>query len=452
MMFRLEDIIAATGADIIKEDLSSSDLNKEIYSFSTDTRTIEEGQIYLPLKGASFDGEKFLAQAIEKGAIGCFITGEEYPDNAKIVLKVEDTLTAYMQLANFKREKLNPITIAITGSSGKTTTKEIVNSVLSVRFKTHKTFSNHNNEIGFCQTLMDMPEDTEVLIVEMGMRGLGEIELLSKYCEPDYAVITNAGSAHIGRLGSLDNIAKAKSEITKYLNPSGTLVAQNNDRIKKFVSDFKGKKIYHDLKDVEITERKPSYTKFVYKEKEYEINSEGDYNADNSVTAIELGYLLGMNYEEIHKGLLNYKPIEKRWETQDVKGLKIINDSYNANPESMKASVSTFLQLYKNPVVVLGNMGELGDYADELHKCVGKYLSTLPETKNARFLTVGEYAKEIGEILENSAEFVRNFDNNDEVSKYIIDNVDAGTTIFLKASRSMKFEEIIGKIEGEVKK
>ena len=444
MKFSLEEIVTATGAKVIKNITDIRD-----FSFSTDTRTIEKGQLYLPLKGASFDGENFLSQAIEKGAEGCFITKDEYPENAKVILKVENTLTAYMQMANYKRKKLNPITIGITGSSGKTTTKEIVYSVLSTKFRTHKTFSNHNNEVGFCQTLMMMPENTEVLIVEMGMRGLGEIELLSRYTEPDYAVITNAGSAHIGRLGSLDNIAKAKSEIVKYLKPTGTLIAQNNDRIKKFVTEFSGQKIYHDLNDVEIIERKPSYTKFIYKNKEYELNVEGDYNADNSVTAIELGYLLGMNYDEIHKGLLTYKPIEKRWEAQDIKGLKVINDSYNANPESMKASVSTFLQLYKNPVVVLGDMGELGDYTDELHKCVGKYLSTLPQTRNARFLTVGEHAKEIGEILENSAEFVKNFENNDEVSKYIIDNVDAGTTIFFKASRTMKFEEIIGKLEGE---
>ncbi len=446
MKFTIEEICAATSAEVIKNNTDIRD-----FTFSTDTRTIEKGQIYLPLKGASFDGENFLSQAVDKGAEGCFITKSEYPENAKIVFKVEDTLKTYMQLANYKRRKLNPITVGITGSSGKTTTKEIVYSVLSTKFKTHKTFSNHNNEIGFCQTVMSMPEDTEILIIEMGMRGLGEIELLSKYAEPDYAVITNAGSAHIGRLGSLDNIAKAKSEIVKFLKSEGALISQTNDRIKKFVSEFKGQKIYHDLNDVKILERQPSYTKFVYKEKEYALNVEGDYNVDNSVTAIELGYLLGMNYDEIKNGLLSYKPIEKRWEAQEINGIKIINDSYNANPESMKASVSTFLQLYKNPVVVLGNMGELGDYTDELHKCVGKYLSTLPETKTAKFLTVGEYAKEIGEILEKSAEFVKNFENNDEVSEYIKDNIDAGTTIFLKASRSMKFEEIIGKLEGEVK-
>ena len=444
MKFSLEQIIAATNAKIIKNNSNNSDM----YTFSTDTRTVEKGQIYIPLKGASFDGEKFLEQAVEKGAAGCFVTQDNYPNAAKIVLKVENTLYAYMQLANYKRKKLNPITIGITGSSGKTTTKEIVYSVLSSKFKTHKTFSNHNNEIGFCQTVMDMPDDTEILIVEMGMRGLGEIELLSKYTEPDYAVITNAGSAHIGRLGSLDNIAKAKSEIVKYLNPNGVLIAQNNNRLKIFTSDFEGQKIYHDLSDVEIVERNQSYSKFIYKNRIYELNVEGDYNVDNSVTAIELGYLIGMNYEEIKNGLLSYKPIEKRWEVQDIKGIKIINDSYNANPESMKASVSTFLQLYKNPVVVLGDMGELGIYTDELHKGVGEYLSTLPQTKNAKFFTVGEYAKEIGEILEKSGGFVKKFENNDDVSKYIVDNVDVGTTIFLKASRSMKFEEIIGKICG----
>ena len=443
MMFSIEEIITATGAEVIKNTT-----DRDLFTFSTDTRTIEKGQIYLPLKGASFDGEQFLDKAAELGAEGCFITQKKYPETSKIVFRVENTLTAYMQLANFKRRKLNPITVGITGSSGKTTTKEIVYSVLSRKFKTHKTFSNHNNEIGFCQTVMSMPEDTEILIVEMGMRGLGEIELLSKYSEPDYAVITNAGSAHIGRLGSLDNIAKAKSEIVKHLNPQGVLISQNNERIKKFVSDFNGKKIYHDLNDVEIIERKPSYTKFVYKNKEYELSVEGDYNVDNSVTGIELGYLLGMTYSEIREGLMSYKPIEKRWEAQDINGLKVINDSYNANPESMKASVSTFLQLYNNPVVVLGNMGELGDYTDELHKGVGEYLSTLPQVKTAKFLTVGEYAKEIGEILEKSGGFVKNFENNDDVSKYIVDNVDVGTTIFLKASRSMKFEEIIGKLGG----
>ena len=355
-----------------------------------------------------------------------------------------------MELSNFLRHKVNPKVAAITGSSGKTTTKEIIYSVLSKKFKTHKTFSNHNNEIGFCETLMSMPEDTEVLIVEMGMRGFGEIELLSKYSEPDFAIITNAGSAHIGRLGSLDNIAKAKSEIVKYLKPDGVLISQNNERIKKFVK-FNGQKIYYELSDAEILERKPSYTKFIYKNREYELNVEGDYNVENSLSAIELAYLLGMEYDEVKSGLAAYKPIEKRWEVLDIDGFKVINDSYNANPESMKASVSTFLQLYENPLVILGDMGELGEYTDELHKMVGNYLGSIPQIKSAGVITVGKFAKRIGDQLFNKAAFVKNFENNDEVCKFILDNADVGTTIFLKASRSMKFEEIINRLNGEIK-
>ncbi len=445
MMFKLDEIIEASGAELVKNTSESDD-----FKISTDTRKINKGELYLPLKGASFDGENFLAQAVEKGAEGCFITKDDYPEDAKIVLKVKDTLAAYLSLARFLRRKYNPETIAITGSSGKTTTKEIVYSVLSKKFKTHKTFSNHNNEIGFCETLMNMPEDCEVLIVEMGMRGPGEIELLSKFAEPDFAVITNVGTAHLGRLGSLDNIAKAKCEIVKYLKKDGTFIAQNNERIRKFVQ-FDGEKIYYSLNDVEIHERKPSYSKFLYNALKYELNVEGDYNVENSLAAINLGLKLGMSYDEIRSGLASYRPIEKRWEMQNVRGYKIINDSYNANPDSMKAAVSTFLRHYENPVVVLGDMGELGGMEDELHKSVGDYLAGLDYGKGAKYLTVGKLAGEIGEELENKGLFVKNFENNEQVSNYIIDSIDAGATIFLKASRNMKFEEIIDQLKGEIK-
>lgn len=446
MMFNLDDILKASGAELIKNTSKEKD---DDYIISTDTRTIKSGELYLPLKGTSFDGEKFLQNAIDAGAEGCFITGDVYPENAKIILKVKDTLKAYMSLANYTRRAHNPKVIAITGSSGKTTTKEIVYSVVSEKFKSHKTFSNHNNEIGFCQTVLSMTEDCEVLIIEMGMRGLGEIELLSKYAEPDYAIITNAGSAHIGRLGSLDNIAKAKSEIVSHLKSDGTLISQNNERLKKFV-EFNGQKIYYSLKDVEILERRPSYSKFIYEGREYELNVEGDYNVENSLSAINLGYKLGMSYDEIKRGFMAYKPIEKRWEVQEIGGYKIINDSYNANPESMKASVSTFVQLYENPVVILGDMGELGDMEVELHRSVGEYL-VKNAPKSTRFLSVGILAKEISAPLKAAGFFVKNFENNDEVSKFILANINAGNTIFLKASRSMKFEEIIEKIKGEVK-
>lgn len=440
MMFEKEELIKATGAEVLKNNGENCR-----YTISTDTRTIKHGNIYLPLKGETFDGEKFIEKALEAGAEAYFTTSDYVFDNAKFVLKVIDTKKAYIDIANYYRNKINPITVGITGSAGKTTTKELVYSVLKEKFNTQKTFSNHNNEIGFCQTVLGMNKDTQALIVEMGMRGLGEIEEISIPLEPDFAIITNCGSAHIGRLGSLDNIAKAKCEIAKGLKKDGTFIALNQDIIKKHLK-FDGEKIFYSIKDVEILSKAPSYSKFKYKNHIYELNVEGEYNIENSLSAIELGLKLGMNEDLIAKGLSSYRPIEKRWEVEEIKGFKFINDSYNANPESMKASVKTFVELYKEPVVVLGDMGELGEDEKKYHFQVGEFLASL--NKQAKYLLVGKLAKNIGKPLENTGLEVKYFDNTQDVSCYIVENLNKSNTIFLKASRSMKFEEILNNIRG----
>ena len=440
MMFSRDELIEITGAIVLKDEISSL----KTLAISTDTRTIKESDIYLPLKGASFDGENFIDKALDAGALAYFTTNECIFENAKLVLKVENTLSAYLKLAQYYKSKLNPITIGITGSSGKTTTKEIVYSVLNEKFKTHKTFSNHNNEIGFCQTILSMPTDTEALIVEMGMRGLGEIELISTHLNPDYAIITNSGTAHVGRLGSLDNIAIAKCEITKGLKENGTFIALEQDIIKKHVQ-FNGEKIYYNLKGVEIIEKNQSYSKFKYKNEIYELNVDGDYNIENSLSAIELGLKLGMTPDEIRQGLASYHPIEKRWEVEEIKGIKFINDSYNANPDSMKASVKAFIENYPNPLVILGNMGELGENEVQYHKEVGEYLAKL--NYKVKYLTVGNLAKEIGKILTSKNIDVTSFDSNSQAACYILENLNNSYTIFLKASRSMKFEQILEEIK-----
>ncbi len=293
---RLSEIAKITNSIILSDFKEDLDVN-----ISTDTRTIEAGNFYLPLKGASFDGENFISQAIEKGAIGAFCT-QEHPElvNKNIALfKVENTLEAYLKLANARRKKLNYTVVAITGSSGKTTTKEIVASTLSAKFKVFKTPLNHNNEIGFCQTIFATPDDTEVLVLEMGMRGLGEIELLSKYAEPDITIVSNVGTAHIGRLGSRENIAKAKCEIVKYQRGK-TFIAHNDELIRKTV-DFNGEKIFYSIKDVNIIEKNASYSKFEYLDNEFELNIGGDYNIENSLAAINCGLKLKMSPQEIQK-------------------------------------------------------------------------------------------------------------------------------------------------------
>ena len=486
MKFSLEEILEATGAKILKNKVGEDDK----FTFSTDTRTIKKGEIYLPLKGENFDGEKFVDKALESGAVGFFITKEkakskkryggievwmygmvEADNQAKkpfiytsnpptlpnIVLQVKNTLTAYLQLANFYRKKINPITVAITGSSGKTTTKEMAFCVACEKFKTHKSELNFNNEIGLCKTILSMPDDTEVLILEMGMRGLGEIELLSKYSQPDISIIANVGTAHIGRLGSRENVAKAKCEIVKYMKENGTLIAHEDDLIKKEKGKRKKEKeeeepIYFSLDKVNILNRSIGYSKFEYKNHEYELNIEGDYNIQNSLAVIEMGLKLGMDENDIASGLRKYSPIEKRWEVQEIKGLKIINDSYNANPDSMQAAIKTVLDVYTSPLLlVLGDMGELGKNEVDYHKEIGEFLAKNIK-QNVNVITVGKLANEITEVLNKNGGFSKNFENNLQTSRYILDNVKIGTTIVLKASRSMKFEEIIDEVKREKQK
>lgn len=428
---KISELILATNAKIIGK--FDEDLDVRI---STDTRTIQKGDFYLPLKGASFDGEKFISQALEKGAVGAFCT-ENHPtsilpvqEGSKILLQVLDTLIAYLQLANYRRNKLDLQVVAITGSSGKTTTKEIVASTLESKYKVFKTPLNHNNEVGLCQTIFATPDDTEVLVLEMGMRGLGEIELLSKYAEPDITIVSNVGTAHIGRLGSRENIAKAKCEIVKYQRGK-TFIAHDDELIKSTVK-FDGEKIFYSIKDVNVLERKPNYSRFEYQDNIYELNVGGDFNIENALSAINTGHKLGLTVREIQEGLKSYKPIEKRWEAVQVNGYEIINDSYNANPESMRAFVDTIFELYTDYVLILGDMGELGENEVQYHKELGEYI--YKKNSKVNIITIGNLSKNIAEP---------NFSTDEEAVEYIKNNVSKNTKLFLKASRSMKFEKII---------
>ena len=426
---KISELIKVTNAKIIGNIEEDFEIN-----ISTDTRTIKEGDFYLPLKGASFDGEKFINQAFEKGAVGAFCTQENPAIVGKISLQVPNTLIAYLQLANYLRNQMDLKVVAITGSSGKTTTKEIVSATLESKYKVFKTPLNHNNEVGLCQTIFATPKGTEILVLEMGMRGLGEIELLSKYAEPDLTIISNVGTAHIGRLGSRENIAKAKCEIVKYQKGS-TFIAHDDELIRKTV-EFDGEKIFYSINDVNILEKDVNYSKFEYKNNIYELNVGGDYNIENALSAINAGEKLGLAVNEIQQGLKTYKPIEKRWETVKSGGFEIINDSYNANPESMRAFINTIFELYNDYVIILGDMGELGDNEIEYHRQLGEYILN-KNIKNPIF-TVGSLSKHISDVCSGL-----HFDTVENVVNYVKNNVQKSSKIFLKASRSMKFERII---------
>lgn len=440
MKFSFRELIKTLDCEVLyKKDNLDEDIK---CSISTDTRKIEHGNIYLPLRGENFDGHNFIDKAVESGAIGYF-TQDKYKINkdAEFVIYVKNALVAYLELAKYIRNKINPYVIAITGSCGKTTTKEMLYSVFSTQFKTHKTILNHNNEIGLCQTFFNMPEDTEIAIIEMGMRNLGEIELLSNYSNPDMGIISNIGSAHVERLGSVENIARAKCEIASNLKPDGVFVGVDSDKIKNNLK-YSGKKIYTKLADVKDISITTDITTFNYKNETYSITQPGEYNISNALLAIEAGLYRGVTIENIKKGLLNYKPIEKRWEKTEINGLTIINDSYNANPESMNAVLKTFLSIYSKPIIlVLGDMGELGKDSIMYHKQVGEFLS---KYEGITLYTVGNLARH---IAKNTTLNAHEFDNNEDCAKYIVQNAPKGATVLLKASRAMKFEEIIEKIK-----
>ena len=238
MKFNIDEIVKVTGAKILHKTKTDG-----VFEISTDTRKLEKGNIYLPLRGENYDGHNFIDKALENGAAGYF-TQEKYKVNkdADFVLYVQNTLVSYLQLAKYIREKINPKVIAITGSSGKTTTKEMLASVLSTTFKTHKSKLNHNNEIGLCETMFSMPLDTEILVVEMGMRNLGEIQLLTSYSLPDAGIITNIGSAHVEKLGNLKNIALAKCEIAANLNPEGLFIGRDSEILRENLK-YAGKQV-----------------------------------------------------------------------------------------------------------------------------------------------------------------------------------------------------------------
>lgn len=440
MQFCLEEIISNLDCEVLH--LSSIYDKKQLFNISTDTRKLQKGDCYLPLRGENFDGHNFIDKALLEGATGYF-TQDKYKvnKNASFVIYVKNALVAYLALANYIRNKINPFVVAITGSCGKTTMKEMLSSVFSTTFKTHKTILNHNNEIGLCETMFNMPLDTEVVIVEMGMRNLGEIELLSKYSNPDIGIISNVGSAHVERLGNLTNIAIAKCEIASNLKPDGLFISPDSERIRENLK-YDGRKLFISPESAKNIKVEIGRTEFEYKGEKYIINQSGEYNAINAILVIEAALSKNIPVENIKKGLFNYQPIEKRWEKVTVAGYTIINDSYNANPESMNAVLKTFLAVYPKPqVIVLGDMGELGKDEIMYHKQIGEFLSNY---KDVKLLTVGTLARH---IARNTSLESYEFENTEDCAEFIVKNIDKSATILLKASRAMKFEKIIENIE-----
>lgn len=378
--------------------------NKENHRFSisTDSRNIKPSQIFLPLVGESFDGHDFINQVFERDINLSFCekkkTSKVNEKHKNKLLVVENSLNAYHKIANYHRKKINPKVIAITGSSGKTTVKDLISTVLSQKFKTHKTEKNFNNEFGVPKTILEMAEGTQILVLELAMRGKGQISQLSKTAEPDIAIITNISSAHIGILGNLNEIIEAKCEIFEHLKKDGSAFLVNDPALvahAKNVLDSKSiKEILFQDSEATNVKIKEGKTFFSFSQEDYCINALGKVHLLNAILAIKISKLLGLTKDEINKGLMKFKIPSGRGNVISLSKDKfLIDESYNANPDSVRAAVSNLIDCWdkKNKkILVLGELAELGQHEENLLNELNQWLSAQPITS---VITLGKQLK-----------------------------------------------------------
>lgn len=426
----------------------------QISSVSTDTRTLKPGDLFIALRGENHDAHDYLGRAIEAGA-GALIV-EEYSGAGQVpVIEVEDTLKALQDLAAYNRQQFQVPVIGITGSSGKTTTKDMAASVLEQKYKVLKTEGNFNNEVGLPLTLLKMDEMHQVVVVEMAMRGPGEIDLLARIASPDGAVITNVGEAHIERLGSVENIARAKAELLDHIPEKGFAVLhRESPHLPELAFRCRGKVIFFGAtgagvyaRDVRRERTGNRFTAVYYQEEaEIFVPVTGQHNVQNALAALAVGKQLGLSWKEIARGLEEAVFSSMRMEIKEAGGVTVINDAYNANPSSTKAALQALRETAgeRRAVAVLGNMLELGSQAAGGHFRVGRAAVSC----GVEYLfTVGDLA---GEYIAGGAEqsgmprgSIYRCSSNREALNKLINVLIPGDVVLVKGSRGMRMEEIV---------
>lgn len=437
---------------------------KKIKKISTDTRTLQRGDLFIALKGEKFDGHNFVKEAFKKGASGVVIQGKyQIPkpkcqiktQKKKIVIIVDDTLKALQQIAKYHRRKFNLPVIAIAGSTGKTTAKEILSSLLREKFLVLKTPENYNNEIGIPLTLLNLEKDHQVVILEMAMRAKGEIRLLTEIAEPNLGLITNIGQSHRGRLGSIADIAQAKGELLKSMSKEDLVVLNKDDPwLRRISKKTKAKVIFYGIKNEaevmagQIQNLKEAGWKFNLKARGYPTSSLslpllGEHNIYNALAALSIALSLGLNLSLIKKALSNLTAVPARLEMLKEKGVIVINDTYNSSPASLKSALLVLKEQIKGrrKIAVLGDMCELGEEAVRDHQEIGRVIAHLSLDL---LLLVGDLAKFIaqGAKLNKKMEIFL-FQNNKQVISKLRDIVCPGDAILVKGSRVTKMEEVV---------
>lgn len=351
---------------------------------STDTRTIQEGNLYFALKGEHFDGNNYIEYALQQGAAYCISSDPQYL-SAENVLVVKDTLQTLQELANYHRHQLTIPFIAITGSNGKTTTKELLANCLGTKFKTHFTRGNLNNHIGVPLTILQITKETEIAIIEMGANHIGEIAALCQIAEPTYGLITNIGDAHLDGFGSPEGVLKGKSELADYIRQHQGIffINANEKSLAPLQEKFSSSIHYGDHSNCVKTNyniaqiSSDPVLQFSLNDKIYISQLAGGYNYNNILTAIAVSDYFGVTPVDSAKAISAYSPNNNRSQWREYMGTRILMDAYNANPSSMQQAILNFSHLQVSPKsLILGDMKELGKYSTELHKKILDLIST----------------------------------------------------------------------------
>jgi UDP-N-acetylmuramoyl-tripeptide--D-alanyl-D-alanine ligase len=460
---KIRELIKAVSGKIIQGDQDCL-----INRISIDSRTLIPGDLFFAIIGPNFDGHNFIIEAFRKGAVGVIVREgtntllqNEQIDKNKVIIEVKDTLSALQDWSKHYKDKFKTFNICVTGSNGKTTTKEIIAHILSQEFPLFKTSGNYNNEIGIPLTLLQLNKSHKLLVAEMGMRGLGEIKTLANFIPPDLAVITNIGEAHIGLLGSKDNIFKAKSELLQSLDKDGIAILNRDDPyFLKMLEIVKGKKVYtfgiENKSDIMarniriVSDKGMRFTLEVQNGKSREIYFPllGRHNIYNALAAAAAAFALEIELDLIERCLSSFKPLDLHMQFSNFyNSIKIINDSYNASPLSVKSALETLAEVaQKNrKIAILGDMLELGEKADFYHKEIGKEVAKLSIDT---LITVGQGGKIIAQSSKEEGmaeEKIFSFEKNEKknLAKKLLSLTKPGDFILLKGSREMKMEDIL---------
>lgn len=429
-------------------------LQKEVTAVTTDSRKVEKGCLYIPLKGTRVDGHDFIPQVMKDGALLTLTEHSEgMPKDTPYVL-VESTALAIQKIAGLYRRELGIPVVGITGSVGKTSTKEMIASVLSQKYRVHKTEGNFNNNLGLPLTIFQIQPNDQMAVLEMGISHFGEMTLLAETAEPDTMVITNIGTCHLEFLKDRDGVFRAKTECFDYVKPTGTVILNGDDDKLIQVKDVHGKQpIFYGLSPrnrVYAENIKPlgirgiSCDICVDDDDPFSVTIPvpGEHQVMNALAATAVGIIWGLTKEEIKKGIESLKSLAGRSHIIENDRYTVIDDCYNANPMSMKASLNVLKEASGRKVAILGDMGELGKTEKELHHEVGTFAGGLAID---RFLIAGDLAENITKGIKevNPLADVVSYHSADEVASDLKNQIKKGDTILVKASHFMHFEKIV---------